>query len=203
MVASQQPSQVAAEQATPEQDPCRQIWSSEQVVQPWPPEPQASVSLPDLQAPFSSQHPAQASALQLQLWLSQSWLPAQVSQGMPPLPQASSLVPSTQVSFLQHPEGQVEGLQLEPSGMHWLLAQSSVCGHLMQGRPPLPQASSAVPSTQVFPTQQPSQFPGSHDVSDDEERSVSPPSPRTDVSPSSSDPQLTVETIKQVQRRKR
>jgi hypothetical protein len=72
VVPSQQPSQVAAEQATPEQDPCRQIWSIEHVSQLWPPDPHASVSLPDLQAPFSSQHPAQTLEPQLQPWLLQS-----------------------------------------------------------------------------------------------------------------------------------
>jgi len=141
--------------------PDTHAWLEPQVLQGFPPLPQALLVFPATQLPWLSQHPlAQVVASQvtdLHCWLSQmpvlqSW------QVLPPVPQAPELFPGRHAPLKQHPLEQVRG----PQGLA-LQAPATHCSselQVTQTLPPLPQAASPVVSTHWLPWQQPVQLFG-------------------------------------------
>jgi hypothetical protein len=129
----------------------------EHLAQVAPPDPQASLAVPDSQAPALQQPflqlegPHAIGLLQVPCW--QLWPLAHCWHAAPPVPHAVTSVapPKLQLCPWQQP-GQVAAEQPAP---HCPFAHTSPLWHCLHAAPPLPQAASALPLAHEVPAQQP------------------------------------------------
>ena len=94
--------------------------------------------------------------MQVQRLFEHSWLEPHLAQATPPLPQAVEVLPGWQTPLLsQQPLGQFVGLQVDAL-WHEPPLQTCSAPQIVQATPPVPQADSLVPETQVpFAAQHP------------------------------------------------